>query len=137
VSGVDYATLRWLAGLKAKKAQAALAARKREEARAAAALANTDNAAAATYEAPTGDDGWMAQWRLRAALEELRLIQKHALEEKEAVSNTAAAAARHETARELGAAALEADHTAARRREETRRADRLTDTLASLRKPMR
>lgn len=133
--GVDFTTLKRLAGLKAKKAQIALAAARREADRAAAAVANTDRAAQSTYDPPTEPDAWIAQWRLRAALEELRGIQHHTLAERQANAERVAAVARHETARELGTAALEADQAKAQRLGDARRMDRITDTLAALRKP--
>jgi hypothetical protein len=131
----DIATLKRLASLKAQRALALLAAARRRAEAEAEAVRAADRAMADTYETPADGNGWQAQWRLRAALEESRAlhVRHHAARTTEAKAEETAA--RVEVARELGTEALAERLAARRRRDETRRLDRVMGVLSALRKP--
>lgn len=131
----DFALLQRLARLKAQRALAELAAARRHEAEAARAVAAAEQAAEETYAAPTEGTDWQSQWRLRAALEEVRTIHARHREKRRTAADGVEAGARAALSRELGADALADRADAQRRREALRRQDRSTDVLASLRKP--
>jgi hypothetical protein len=131
----DIATLRRLAALKAQRALASLAAARRRADEEAEAIRAADRAMADTFAPPEDGAGWQAQWRLRAALEEARAlhVRHHAARDTEARAEEDAA--RVEVARELGTDALAERLAARRRRDETRRLDRVMGVLSALRKP--
>ena len=129
----DIATLKRLAALKAQRALALLAAARRRAEAEAEAVRAAEHAMADTYETPADGTGWQAQWRLRAALEESRAlhVRHHAARTTEAKAEETAA----RVERELGTDALAERLAARRRRDETRRLDRVMGVLSALRKP--
>lgn len=131
----DINTLRRLAALKAQRALVSLATARRRAEHEAEAIRAADEAMAETFEAPAHGEGWQAQWRLRAALEEARALHVRHHAKRNTEARVEEDAARVEVARELGTDALAERLAMRRRHDESRRLDRVMGVLSALRKP--